>query len=73
MNLPLTQYNSFLHFVEVHNVTRDQIKACFGKEYFTKNPMYDNCRVINRLAKHLGMELRVKTITFTSSVVFKVK
>ena len=70
----LSQYNSFLHFVEVHNVTRDQIKACFGKDYFTKNPMYNNCKVINRLAKHLGMEMRVKTVYPTfDTVAFKIK
>ena len=70
----LSQYDSFLHFVEVHGVTKTQIEECFGKDYFTKNPMYDNCRVINRLAKHLDMEMRVKTIYLTdSSVAFKIK
>ena len=69
----LPQYNSFEHFVEVHNVSRTQISECFGPNYFTQNARYDNCKVINKLAKYLGMNIKVKTNYPTfNSVVFKV-
>lgn len=39
-------YNSFLHFVEVHNVSQETIDKCFGKDYFGKYVMYDNCKAL---------------------------
>jgi len=69
----LPQYNSFEHFVEVHNVSEIQISQCFGPNYFTQNAHYDNCKVINKLAKYLGMNIKVQTIyPGFDSVAFKV-
>lgn len=72
-NQVLHQYKSFEHFVEVHNVSRTQIAECFGPNYFTQNAHYDNCRVINRLAKFLKMNIKVKTIYPENTVAFKVQ
>jgi hypothetical protein len=67
-------YISFLHFIQTHNIQQETLTKCFGKDYFIKNPMYDNCRAINKLAKYLNMGLSVKTVYPTSSTVaFKTK
>ena len=57
----MKDYESFLHFIEVHKIHQHDIDACFGKDYFKKNPMYDNCKCINRIAKHMGMNINVRT------------
>ena len=62
-------YKSFLHFVEVHQIHSHEVETCFGKDYFKKNPLYDNTRCINRLAKHMEMNIKVRTEYPTNSTV----
>jgi hypothetical protein len=57
----MKSYKSFLHFVEVHQIHQHEIEACFGKNYFTKHPLYSNERCINKLAKHMEMNIKVRT------------
>ena len=71
-NQLLPQYKSFEHFVEVHNISRTQIAQCFGPTYFTQNAHYDNCKVLNRLAKFLQLNIKFQTIYPENSVAFKV-
>jgi hypothetical protein len=67
-------YNSFLHFVEKHNIQQETIDKCFGAGYFGKYVMYDNCKAINKLAKYLNMGITVKTVYPTwNTVAFKTK
>ena len=62
-------YDSFLHFVEVHKIHQHEIDSCFGKDYFKKNPLYANDRCINKLAKHMEMNIKVRTVYPTNSSV----
>jgi hypothetical protein len=62
-------YKSFLHFVEVHKIHQHEIDSCFGKDYFKKNPLYHNDRCINKLAKHMEMNIKVRTEYPTNSSV----
>jgi hypothetical protein len=70
----MNSYKSFKHFVEVHNISQETITKCFGKDYFAKNPMFDNCRVINRLSRKLELGITVRTVYPTNSTVaFQIK
>jgi hypothetical protein len=66
-------YESFLDFIKVHKIQKSDIDKCFGFEYFNKNPMYDNCRCINRIAKCMGINIKVKTKYTTNTVKFIIK
>lgn len=62
-------YQSFLHFVEVHKIHQHEIDACFGKDYFKKNPLYYNDKCINKLSNHMEMNIKVRTEYPTNSSV----
>jgi hypothetical protein len=65
-------YNSFLDFIKKHNIQQETIDKCFGKGYFGKYVMYDNCKAINKLAKYLNLGITVKTVHPTwNTVAFK--
>lgn len=69
----LPAYKGLEHFCDHHKVSGSDFVACFGKDFYTRNPMFSNDKAINKLAKHLGMGIKVKTVFPTnSSVEFKV-
>jgi len=62
-------YDGFTEFVYIHNISSDIINKCFGKNYFSNNPMYKNDKVINRLLSFLSIDAKVKTVFPTPSSV----
>lgn len=69
-----TFYTSFRNFVKIHKITEKQVDDCFGPHYWKRNPFYSNTRCINRLAKHLNMDVRVDTYYPTNTnVLFLVR
>ena len=48
------KYDSFKHFLEVHEISQETVDSCFGKGYFERNPHYLNSVMITKLMHHLG-------------------